>query len=283
MERFAANTDCVLTFNLTENGYEEVVSTSWKLYDEAGNELTSSEANKTPDIDEENASESSPDAPTRTNQGEELPTYPEEENVENFVVKIDKSFNTLGENEQLGYRRLVLNIETKTGTAIQFIEYLLVGLVELTPMVNSYQTYGEAQLTAAKISGLQDWQEVPTEDKVSALITAFNKIGKLNFVIPSDDGCGMEIPNLNKLSIEEFKALNPAFVEAIKRAQVVEANSVSGYNAAEEMKRGNILSYTIGETSQMFKTGNTYVSTLSSDAMDILDGYIVRKIRIARA
>lgn len=283
MERFAANTDCVLTFNLTENGYEEVVSTSWKLYDEAGNELTSSEANKTPDIDEENAPESSPDAPTRTNQGEELPTYPEEENVENFVVKIDKSFNTLGENEQLGYRRLVLNIETKTGTAIQFIEYLLVGLVELTPMVNSYQTYGEAQLTAAKISGLQDWQEVPTEDKVSALITAFNKIGKLNFVIPSDDGCGMEIPNLNKLSIEEFKALNPAFVEAIKRAQVVEANSVSGYNAAEEMKRGNILSYTIGETSQMFKTGNTYVSTLSSDAMDILDGYIVRKIRIARA
>lgn len=283
MERFAANTDCVLTFNLTENGYEEVVSTSWKLYDEAGNELTSSEANKTPDIDEENASESSPDAPTRTNHGEELPTYPEEENVENFVVKIDKSFNTLGENEQLGYRRLVLNIETKTGTAIQFIEYLLVGLVELTPMVNSYQTYGEAQLTAAKISGLQDWQEVPTEDKVSALITAFNKIGKLNFVIPSDDGCGIEIPNLNKLSIEEFKALNPAFVEAIKRAQVVEANSVSGYNAAEEMKRGNILSYTIGETSQMFKTGNTYVSTLSSDAMDILDGYIVRKIRIARA
>ena len=283
MERFAANTDCVLTFNLTENGYEEVVSTSWKLYDEAGNELTSSEANKTPDIEEENASESSPDAHTRTNQSEELPTYPEEENVENFVVKIDKSFNTLGENEQLGYRRLVLNIETKTGTAIQFIEYLLVGLVELTPMVNSYQTYGEAQLTAAKISGLQDWQEVPTEDKVSALITAFNKIGKLNFVIPSDDGCGMEIPNLNKLSIEEFKALNPAFVEAIKRAQVVEANSVSGYNAAEEMKRGNILSYTIGETSQMFKTGNTYVSTLSSDAMDILDGYIVRKIRIARA
>ena len=283
MERFAANTDCVLTFNLTENGYEEVVSTSWKLYDEAGNELTSSEANKTPDIDEENTPESSPDAPTRTNQSEELPTYPEEENVENFVVKIDKSFNTLGENEQLGYRRLVLNIETKTGTAIQFIEYLLVGLVELTPMVNSYQTYGEAQLTAAKISGLQDWQEVPTEDKVSALITAFNKIGKLNFVIPSDDDCGMEIPNLNKLSIEEFKALNSAFVEAIKRAQVVEANSVSGYNAAEEMKRGNILSYTIGETSQMFKTGNTYVSTLSSDAMDILDGYIVRKIRIARA
>ena len=49
------------------------------------------------------------------------------------------------------------------------------------------------------------------------------------------------------------------------------------------MKRNNILSYTIGETSQMFKTGNTYVSYLSSDVMDVLSGYVVRKMRIARS
>ena len=179
---------------------------------------------------------------------------------------------------------MILNITDSNSTSIVFIEYLLVGTVELTPMVNSYQTYGEAQLTAAKISGLQDWELVPTEDKISALITAYKKIGKLNFIIPGET-CEdtVEISNLNSLTVEEFEALDPAFVDAIKRAQVVEANSVSGYNAAEEMKRNNILSYTIGETSQMFKTGNTYVSYLSSDVMDILSGYVVRKMRIARS
>lgn len=70
---------------------------------------------------------------------------------------------------------MILNITDSNSTSIVFIEYLLVGTVELTPMVNSYQTYGEAQLTAAKISGLQDWELVPTEDKISALITAYKK------------------------------------------------------------------------------------------------------------
>lgn len=273
MEKFAANTDCVLSFDLTANGYESVTKTSWSLFDAKGTKLTSSDSVTEP-LNEPTDGETDGEATTPPDDTENL----------SVTIKIDKQYNVIPENSQLDYRRIVLNIETEVGTSIEYIEYLLVGEVELTPMVNSYQTYGEAQLTAAKISGLQDWYVVPTQDKISALITAYNKIGKLNFVIPSKEPCrDIEISNLNALTAEEFEALDANFVDAIKRAQVVEANSVSGYNAAEDMKRNNILSYTIGETSQMFKTGNTYTSYLSSDAMDILNGYIVRKIRIARS
>lgn len=272
MEKFAAGTDCVLTYNLEENGYTDVTKVTWQLVNAKGENLTSGVL-----YGEE------PTPPEETTQAEnEDNNEPVEENVLSW--KIEARYNNIEENKDLDYRRVILNITDSNSTSIVFIEYLLVGTVELTPMVNSYQTYGEAQLTAAKISGLQDWELVPTEDKISALITAYKKIGKLNFVIPGET-CEdtVEISNLNSLTVEEFEALDPAFVDAIKRAQVVEANSVSGYNAAEEMKRNNILSYTIGETSQMFKTGNTYVSYLSSDVMDILSGYVVRKMRIARS
>lgn len=288
MKKFAANTDCVITYDLAENDYEQVTGYSWVLKDEKGDTLTSSS----------DTSISPSDDATSTNPSEEVGIYQTEENVEKIEVKIDKKYNQLAEGETLGYRRLVINISDNIGTSTDSVEYILEGELDLIPMKNSYQTFGEAQLNVAKISGLDDWESIPMSTKLAALITAYNKIGKLNFAIPvksdslSEDAhtsifgvtqTEIEIPNLNSLSLDEFEALDEGFKNAIKMAQVVEANSVSGFDAATEMKRNNVLSYTIGETSQMFKTGNTYVSSLCSDAMDILNGYIVRKLRIARS
>lgn len=246
MERFAANKACVIKYDLSSNYFDDATKLSWELFNASGEKLSSSDI----------------------------------EVGENKVLEISiaEEFNTVEEGIGLDYRRIMLNIERPSGTSLDMVEYYLVGEVKLVPMKNSYQTFGEAQILAASISNLQDWSLVPLEDKISALTTAFRKIGKFDFFV--DD---KEICDLNSLTVEEFNALNPDFIDCIKRAQIVEANSVSGYNSAEDMKRNNILSYTIGETSQMFKTGNTYVSYLSSDTMDILEGYIYRKIRIARA
>lgn len=163
MEKIAAGTDCVLTYNLEENGYTDVTKVTWQLVNAKGENLTSGVL-----YGEE------PTPPEETTQAEnEDNNEPVEENVLSW--KIEAQYNNIEENKDLDYRRVILNITDSNSTSIVFIEYLLVGTVELTPMVNSYQTYGEAQLTAAKISGLQDWELVPTEDKISALITAYKK------------------------------------------------------------------------------------------------------------
>lgn len=246
MEKFAANKPCVIKYDLEANYFGDATKLIWELYNAGGENINNGEV----EVGETKVIE----------------------------ISISQDNNTIPEDSGLDYRRIILNIERPEGTSIDMIEYYLVGEVKLVPMKNSYQTFGEAQILAASISNLQDWQLIPVEDKISALATAFRKIGKFDFMV--DD---KEIFDLNSMSVEEFNSLNSDFVDCIKRAQIVEANSVSGYNSAEDMKRNNILSYTIGETSQMFKTGNTYVGYLSSDTMDILEGYIYRKLRIARA
>lgn len=251
IKQFVADNDCKLEFEFPKDDEGAISATkiSWKLQDKLNQELTNGEIEIT------------------------------EESGDFAEISIAKEFNQLSENEDLDFRSIIYTVTTQEGTYIEQDEYFIVRAEsDLTVMKNSYQTYGEAQIVAATISTLSDWNDLGRQEKISALISAYHKIGQLNFVV----NC-KEINDLNSLTLEEFNSLDSKFVEAIKRAQVIEADSVSGYNVATALQDSNILSYTIGETSQMFRSGNQYKTTLSSSAMEVLSKYICRRIKIGRS
>lgn len=243
---FAANTSCTLSVKITDLPITNVTKASMKLYNELGEMLEYRDL----DIGEEE-----------------------------IKIEIEADRNFLDPDVAMGYRHIDLYVENTEGTFIEFIEYFLVGEIKLEIMKNSYQTYGEAQLTATSCSDMQSWiQEYPREDKISSLVSAFYKMGQLCFKV--DDRV---INNLNSLSKSDFLSLNPNFVNAIRRAQVIESNALSAYNIGDMMKRQGVLSSTIGETSQMFKTGNTAINKLSYTAINELTGWLYRNVTIGRA
>lgn len=256
IKQFVADKECKLQFEFPTNEEGAITATAitWELQNKYNETLTNGVI----------------DIPVKE-EDEELPKYAD--------IVIGAEFNNLLEDEELDFRAIIYTVTTQDGTYTEQDEYFIVaGDMDLTVMKNSYQTYGEAQITASTISTLQDWYDISRQEKISALINAYHKIGQLNFVVDCQ-----EISDINSLTKEEFEALDSKFIEAIKRAQVVEADSVSGYNVATALQDNNILSYTIGETSQMFRSGNQYKTMLSSSAMDILSKYICRRIQIGRS
>jgi hypothetical protein len=187
-----------------------------------------------------------------------------------------------------GCRILNVQILTVNGTYVKTFNYALEGSFELVTMTNSYQTFGQAEINSITMPGLESWDSFEEFNQKRALTEAYFKIGKINFSVDIVSANGTitttAIPKLNSYTKAEFEALPSDFIEAVRKAQVAEANYVLGGDASERMRKMNIMSYTIGETSQMFRPGSTgSENKLSDEALEYLKGYISYSVSIGRA
>lgn len=143
---------------------------------------------------------------------------------------------------------------------------------------NTYQTYADALALQREIFGIQSFKAGSEEDRVAALVNSYHVINTMTFT----DRFG-EYYNLGDLDETALQALEPAFLKALRIAQVIEANELMDSNSIHYKRLDGLMSETIGESSMMFRPGNINNYPITRRSMMFLRNYILLRARLFRA
>lgn len=211
-------------------------------------------------------------------------------------IAVPAQFNTLGAGVNEGLRTVEVTFTTATGTTVVKVDYVLRTATRLVVLENSFQTMGQAKLTATGISKLIGWEGGADFERQTALIEAYLRLTRFGYFVRwpreiddqryLDPGIDRRIaPNHWPLmTMEQFLTWYPEeFRAALRRAQVIEANQILGSDDIGERRRAGLMSESIGESSMMFRNGKPLDMPVCSAAMNALAGYIDFRIVLTRS
>jgi hypothetical protein len=224
----------------------------------------------------------------------EVPTSALEGDVVTLVVSGEN--NQLTQDAYRGMRLVRLRYrasEAFAGWREIEVAYFIVGLDgELVIQKNSFVTYNEALLLAREMTEAEGFDLAPREARVANLAEAWRTLVRLNYDLPDDydrimsrvtDFPGADPGDIADMTAQEFLALDPLFVAAIKRAQVAEAIERLGGRSVADARAKGLMSSSIGEVSQMYRPGRPIDMGVSPRALKELRGYVVYTPRLSRA
>lgn len=196
------------------------------------------------------------------------------------VVTVSAINNALGTAVR-GLRVVELYVTSATGVTLITTEYVLEAPSVLVVGTNSVQGYSTAVMAAYELPSLTAWGEAGKTDRINALMAAYRNLGKLRLsgIGYSSDSIG----GITELSAANIAALDADFRAALGRAQVIEADFLLGGDEVGDIRRSGIMSATIGESSQFFRTTKPYEGAVCKRALKELSSYLVRDVSIGRA
>lgn len=168
-------------------------------------------------------------------------------------------------------------INTASGQIVQELQFMVEQDITLVKGVNSFQSWWELQLTLEEVPGIDFLKSLSESEMVAQLANAYRTIGTLAFV----DITG-EHWDITSYTAEELDDLTPDFLKALTIAQVIEANEYADPNSIHYKRLSGLMSETIGESSMMFKSGNTDNSPVTRRSMMFLRNYVLIRARLAR-
>lgn len=209
----------------------------------------------------------------------------------NAVVTILAANNNVG-TAQRALRVVELFVTTASGMVVVTAEYVIEATSIIVVGVNSLQTYPAAVMCGYEQPNLTAWQSASRVERANALIAAYRNLGKLvlryvNTEITADQ-TRLVTPytqdyNITTLTKDQLLTLEKVYLDALCRAQVIEADYLLGGDEADGLRRSGIMSMTIGESSQFFRTTRPFEGAICRRAMKEIGQYIVRSIAIGRA
>lgn len=211
-----------------------------------------------------------------------------------YKVTVPLALNTIPDGATRSMRIVRLRFRP-SGASAGFVEaeasYAVVPDAELVIQKNSFQGYGEAMLLASEMSNLPGFEGASRELRVRALADAYRALVRLRFDIPEPennqsrivDFPGADPGALKEMSAAEFATLHPHFLDALRRAQVIEANDILNVQTGiEEKRRQGLVSDSVGETTQVYRKSKPLQSSICARAMQELRGYVVHSLRMRR-
>lgn len=158
------------------------------------------------------------------------------------------------------------------------LDFILEAQETLVKGDNSFQNYFEAMLTAEEVSGLDFFKAASKEDQIAALVTAYEILCTMVFADRSGDHY-----NIGSYDTAALDGLEPAFLRALRIAQILEANEMLDANSIHYKRQDGLMSETIGESSMMFRPGNIQNFPVTRRSMNFLRNYLVIRARLYRA
>lgn len=206
----------------------------------------------------------------------------------NAEITVPAVSNALSAGARKNMRTIIVTVNTDNGVFFVRQSYMIEGHTKLAIMENSFMTQGQMEMLALESMELLDTWSMNTEaQKVPALIQAFERLCKIRYRIPYEDGrdfagynlngwSGSEqiIDNIANYSADEFTTLDPDFIKALRRAQLTEAWIILDGDPLGDHRRAGVMSQTVGESSQFFRPAKPIESVVSKQAMRCLTGYI---------
>lgn len=216
----------------------------------------------------------------------------------NPKVEVPANLNELDTGEDRALRTVTVYITTAADGEFTLTErYVIQDADALTPLVNSFQSYNQAELTRFELPVLDGWDAGTNQQRTAAMIQAYRAICRLKFRYKSTELAQSQIQydasmnlddwtyieDISRLTQDDWDALPLAFRKALMQAQMTEAENFISGNPIEDKRRDGIISETIGESKMFFNNRPPLQLPVSRKTLDILAGYYYLRYRIARA
>lgn len=207
-----------------------------------------------------------------------------------LVLDIDSLTSETMEEVRLFEARVVeFELTLADGNIIPFdMAYLIAPREKLIPGLNSFQTLRESYINSMLIPNTTAWLASTEDDRVAAMIEARLRICLLQF---HDVTLGQSylseqqmIGDLSRLPPKQFKKLTARFRKALCLAQLAEAEEIlGGGDQSNVFRRSGLISQTIGETQEIYRTSKPVDMQVSKTALRYLSPYITLSKKIGRA
>jgi hypothetical protein len=214
--------------------------------------------------------------------------------------------NTLSGYALKGLRVIELRV-TLTDTRVVFVNslYGLDSGSDLVTMTNSYQTLNQAKLLMMDMPDMLAINASSDKKVAAAMTEAFYRIGRLKFdiyglLIPSRENTvvtnklNLDLfdtqavsyyrtrPSLSTLPLVEFVQLPILFTDAVKKAQISEADIILGGDPMAKKREEGIVSDAIGESRSAFRNSTPLSLSVSKRTMGYLSGWVTYRAHLGR-
>lgn len=173
-----------------------------------------------------------------------------------------------------GLRTIELTMVTNTGSVVVNHRYIVEAPSILEFGVNSFQTYNQALLTSTYMVDVDLWKAATESEQRSAMMEAYVNLMRLNYSSTDQP--------LQEMTVVELQAIDATLLTALGKAQVAEADFLLGGESVGDKRRYGLLAESIGESSQMYRSGKPLKLPVSEKAIGYLSGLISWSVGIRR-
>lgn len=222
------------------------------------------------------------------------------------TITVPTMINTLPMGELKGMRAIELKLTLADTTVFYFTTYYVVAREStLITMTNSYQTLSQAKLMLLDMPDMLGWESATDKKRSAAMIESFYRLGLLKYdiyglLIPSRENTvvtnrlNLDLldtqavsyyrtrPSLSTLSLEEFIGLPILFTDAVKKAQISEADIILGGDPVQKKRDEGLMSESVGESSSMFRPGVPLALPVNKRTLNYLSGWVTYRAHIGR-
>ncbi|WJW83864.1 hypothetical protein QU516_17135 (plasmid) [Moellerella wisconsensis] len=220
---------------------------------------------------------------------------------------VSESLNTLNDSDK-DMRIVTVKTKTATGMVAEFDHYYAVmASLNLIVPKQSFIPLMKAKLAAMDMYDADDFLLLSDHTQRQALIEATSKIKAMSFSLkriykisdteydrPQNILTTNTLPfylagdfrrniiDFTELTDEQFASLPEYFLNDLAQACMIEAVSIIKTNGAADAREEGLLSESIGETTNMYRTGRSATQALSRKTWRLLGRYIDGTIRLSR-
>ncbi|UNH29298.1 hypothetical protein MNY64_17780 (plasmid) [Moellerella wisconsensis] len=220
---------------------------------------------------------------------------------------VSESLNTLNDSDK-DMRIVTVKTKTATGMVAEFDHYYAVmASLNLIVPKQSFIPLMKAKLAAMDMYDADDFLLLSDHTQRQALIEATSKIKAMSFSLkriykisdteydrPQNVLTTNTLPfylagdfrrniiDFTELTDEQFASLPEYFLNDLAQACMIEAVSIIKTNGAADAREEGLLSESIGETTNMYRTGRSATQALSRKTWRLLGRYIDGTIRMSR-
>ncbi|MDC9582346.1 hypothetical protein PSI15_12360 [Xenorhabdus sp. PR6a] len=239
--------------------------------------------------------------------------------VENVPIAIESgdlsvSFSVSGEHNELAgdkskdIRRVIVKSVTQSGRVSEYEQYYaIIGSLDLSVPGESFVSLMEAKLAAMDMYVSDSFLMLNDHTQRQALMEATKRLKNMRFDIkkiykiseneyerPQNVLTANTLPfylsgefknntiDFAELSEEEFRSLPDYFLKDLAEACMIEAVAVVENGGTSDARDDGLLSESIGETTNMYRSGRSATRSLSRKTWRIIARYIDNTIRIRR-
>jgi hypothetical protein len=219
-----------------------------------------------------------------------------EEGQTSVVIEIAGEINALQAGSGVEARVVSLLVTTEEGTSRLEDAYLVKATSLLIVPQTSFQSWAQAQAELLQMMTLHNFSSATREQQEAAMIEAYVRLTRFTYEIVEGydafeqinwpgEGNAYVIRSVDwaDMTQAEFEVYPGRFRQALRRAQIAEADDVLQASSPDDKRRMGLLSESVGESSMMFRTGKPVDLGASAAALKYIGRYVRRGAQLRRA
>ena len=202
------------------------------------------------------------------------------------VISLTAEECTITNGKQTEVRLLRVTIVTADNEFTNNDYFMLANTQSVVPGENSFLTYLEALRLMPEFPQFVAFTSATEQERKNALIAAYRNIGNIELLRGSMvENDANETPLLTEdksvplwTTLQLTPALYAKLHDSIKRnlgfAQIVEAEYLLGGDGNEDLRSKGVMSYSVGEVKQFFRTSKPIELSVSKHALRYIGRYV---------